>query len=113
ETIDIPDKALEVFGESGDELDIGRPDHVDGDGSTLGVDLPALDDGAYVVTWRVGSADSHPIQGAFTFRIGAGSQDEANALMARLVSSSGGDTTVGLLYGIDRFADFAGMILLI
>jgi copper transport protein len=113
ETIDIPGKALEVFGESGDELDTSEPGHVNGDGSTLGVDLPALDDGAYVVTWRVGSADSHPIQGAFTFRIGAGSQDEANALMARLVSSSGGDTTVGLLYGIDRFADFSGMILLV
>jgi len=113
ETIEIPDRALEVFGESGDELDTDQPGHVDGDGATLGVALPALDDGAYVVTWRVGSADSHPIQGAFTFRIGAGSQDEANALMARLVASSGGDTTVGVLYGIDRFADFAGMVLLV
>jgi copper transport protein len=113
ETIEIPDRALEVFGESGDELTTGDPGHVDGDGATLGVELPALDEGAYVVTWRVGSADSHPIQGAFTFRVGAGSQDEANALMARLVASSGGDTTVGLLYGIDRFADFVGMILLV
>jgi copper transport protein len=113
ETIDIPDRALEVFDDAGDALDTGDPSHVDGDGATLGVDLPALDEGAYVVTWRVGSADSHPIQGAFTFRIGQGSQDEANALMARLVSSNGGDTTVGLLYGVDRFADFVGMILLV
>jgi copper transport protein len=113
ETVNIPDRALEVFGASGDELDIGEPVHVDGDGSTLGVELPALDEGAYVVTWRVGSADSHPIRGAFTFRIGEGSQEEANALMARLVASSGGDTTVGLLYGVDRFAGFAGMVLLV
>ena len=113
ETIDLPDRALEVFDDSGDAVETGDPGHVDGDGTTLGVDLPALDEGAYVVTWRVGSADSHPIQGAFTFRIGEGSQEEANALMARLVASSGGDTTVGLLYGIDRFADFAGMILLV
>jgi copper transport protein len=33
--------------------------------------------------------------------------------MARLVASSGGDTTVGLLYGVDRFAGFAGMVLLV
>ena len=28
--------------------------------------IPKLDDGTYVVTWRVISADSHPVQGAFT-----------------------------------------------
>jgi copper transport protein len=113
ETIEIPDRALEVFGETGDQVDTGEVGHVDGDGATLGVELPALDDGAYVVTWRVGSSDSHPIQGAFTFRIGEGSQDEATALMARLVASSGGDTTVGFLYGVDRFLGFAGMVLLV
>ena len=29
-----------------------------------------LPDGAYVVTWRVISADSHPVQGSFTFQVG-------------------------------------------
>src|SRR5262245_5552363 len=52
ETIDVPDKAVEVFDDSGDQLDVGEPGHVAGDGTTLGVDLPALDDGGYVVTWR-------------------------------------------------------------
>ncbi|QGN49702.1 copper resistance protein CopC [Micromonospora sp. WMMD558] len=32
---------------------------------------PGLSDGSYVVTWRVISADSHPVAGGFTFAIGA------------------------------------------
>ncbi len=113
ETVDILDDSLEVFDSSGAQLDLAGAEHVDGDGTTLGTDLPPLDDGAYVVTWRVGSADSHPIQGAFTFRVGAGDQVEANALMADLVASGGGDTTVGFLYGVVRFAGFIGMVLLV
>jgi copper transport protein len=113
ENIEVLDDSLSVYGSDGDPLDLDRADHVDGDGATVGVDLPALDDGAYVVTWRVGSADSHPIQGAFTFRVGEGDQAEANALMADLVAASGGDTTVGFLYGVVRFADFVGMVLLV
>ena len=38
--------------------------------SAVAVALPDLDDGAYVVAWRVVSSDSHPISGAFTFRVG-------------------------------------------
>ena len=33
--------------------------------------LPKLDDGTYVVTWRVTSSDSHPIEGAYTFQVGS------------------------------------------
>ena len=34
--------------------------------------LPAgLENGTYVVAWRVTSADSHPVSGAFSFSIGA------------------------------------------
>ncbi|WP_422768811.1 copper resistance CopC/CopD family protein [Plantactinospora sp. WMMC1484] len=32
---------------------------------------PELGDGSYVITWRVISADSHPVAGGFTFAVGA------------------------------------------
>ena len=32
--------------------------------------IPVLKDGAYVVLWRVTSADGHPITGAFSFYVG-------------------------------------------
>lgn len=39
---------------------------------TVHVDLPAtLDDGTYLVAWRVISADSHPVSGTSTFSVGA------------------------------------------
>ena len=36
-----------------------------------------LPGGAYVVTWRVISADSHPVQGSFTFQVGTGANATA------------------------------------
>ena len=76
--------------------------------------MPKVDDGTYVVTWRVTSADAHPVQGAFTFQVGAkGSVKNADALAKRLLASQGGSTTVGVVYAIDRVAIFATLALLI
>jgi len=75
-----------------------------------------LPNGSYVVTWRVTSADSHPIQGAFTFQIGT----EANAtsqkvtgLADRLLADQRGATSVGQAWGVARFLAFAGIAMLI
>lgn len=113
EGVQIDDDAVTVFDSGGDELDLGDPIQSDG-GATVTVDLPEIGDGAYVVTWRVTSSDSHPIHGAFTFRVGAAAdEDEAEALMSRLVSEDGGDTLVGTVYGAVRFVAFAGLVLLV
>ena len=49
------------------------------------VELPIapLDDGAYVVIWRVSSADGHILDGAFTFQIGDGPVVNSDVLLAR------------------------------
>ena len=39
--------------------------------NTVRVALPALPAGGYLVSWRVVSADSHPVGGSFTFAVGA------------------------------------------
>jgi copper transport protein len=117
EAVDPPGDAIEVYNSSGDKLDAGKPERPGGDSAAVAVDLPDLDDGAYVVTWRVSSADSHPIRGGFTFRVGsaggAGDNADAEALMEKLVAGKGGDSTVGVVYGGARFAAFVGMILLV
>lgn len=63
----VPDGLL-AFDASGERVDI--------DPSASGVvvtgELPGdLDDGTYVLTWRVVSADGHPIAGSLTFHVGA------------------------------------------
>ncbi|GAA1509003.1 copper resistance CopC/CopD family protein [Nocardioides humi] len=63
----VPD-GLMAFDAQGERVDV--------DPSAKGVEvtgeLPGdLDDGTYVVTWRVVSADGHPIAGSLTFHVGA------------------------------------------
>jgi copper transport protein len=117
EPVDAPDDVIEVYGSSGDQLDVGARFRPDGDQSLVAVELPELDDGAYVVTWRVTSTDSHPIRGGFTFRVGeagsAADAADAQALMQELVAGEGGDTTVGVVFGVARFVALAGMVLLV
>ncbi|MFB6812979.1 copper resistance CopC/CopD family protein [Streptomyces sp. NPDC056347] len=66
-----------------------------------------LADGTYTVAWQAVSADSHPVSGAFTFSIGAPSQTAA-----ALPDQEAGGGLVGTLYGIARYAAYAGFILL-
>ena len=60
--------AVRVFDGSGNRVDNGSL-QVSGQAITLGL-KDGLGDGAYVVTWRVISADTHPVRGAFTFTVG-------------------------------------------
>jgi copper transport protein len=117
EPVSTDDGSIEVLDRDGDRLDVGDLTRPDG-GRGVAASLPALDDGAYVVGWHVVSTDSHPIRGAFVFRVGepadaAAADAEAQALMDELVAGQGGDRAVGVLYGVVRFAGFAGMVLLV
>ncbi|WP_326593073.1 copper resistance CopC/CopD family protein [Streptomyces brevispora] len=80
-------------------------------GSTVqyGVALHAgLPDGTYTVAWQAVSADSHPVSGAFTFSIGAPSKTTV-----ALPDNEAGGGLVGTLYGIARYAAYAGFIVLV
>src|SRR4051794_120069 len=69
ENVQIPDNAIRVVSAgSGAAVDIGTPEHGTGD-SVVTVPLPKLDDGTYVVSWRVVSADSHVVSGALSFAV--------------------------------------------
>ncbi len=116
EAVDLGDDAIEVLDANANRLDIGEPTHLEGDRAAVAVSLPALDDGAYVVAWRVVSSDSHPIGGAFTFRVGeagAVSVDDQALIDDVLGGSRDGDATLGAVYGAVRFAAFAGLTVLV
>ena len=70
EAVNLGDDLVKVLDSSGDEVDAGDPVHLDGERSSVALPLPKLDDGGYVVSWRVISSDGHPVGGAFTFRVG-------------------------------------------
>ena len=75
-----------------------------------------LGDGVYVVTWRVISADAHPVEGAFAFQVGPAGNATAPAatrLAQNLLHDQRGDQIVGAVYGIVRGILFAGIALLV
>ncbi|HUR75958.1 MAG TPA: copper resistance protein CopC [Sporichthya sp.] len=83
------------------------------DGHTLRVPIPGpLPDAGYVFVYRVISADSHPVAGAITFTLG----ESATAASADTVSDAVGggvNRLVSVMSGVNRWAGYAGAILLI
>jgi copper transport protein len=70
-----------------------------------------LADGTYTVTWRVVSADSHPVSGAFVFHVGHPSANAGG--VAAQVLGGGTPRSVDVLFTIVRFFDFALILLVI
>src|SRR6185436_4839567 len=79
--------------------------------SLVVTDVPKLPDGTYVVTFRVTSLDSHPIQGAFTFGVGRAAGSAAT--VAQYLSGRGGNRTVGVLFATVRALAFLSTLVLI
>jgi copper transport protein len=89
-----------------DDGDVGRPDSRT---VTVGVD-GRLARGTYTVTWRVLSADSHPVAGAFVFHVGAPGANPAG--VAAEVGDGGAPRSVSVAFTTLRFLDFALILLL-
>ncbi|MFD7702245.1 copper resistance protein CopC [Streptomyces caelestis] len=71
ESVGLLEDSFRVYGPDNRRVHLGEPQHADGASDTARADLPGgLADGTYTVAWRVVSADSHPVSGAFTFSVG-------------------------------------------
>ena len=114
ERVDVRDNGVQVIDGHDNTIDTGAPVHPGGNSKSVSVNLPKLTKGLYTVVWRVVSADSHPIQGAFTFgyRVDASGAD-AQHRTDSAKSSEQGDSTVGVLLGVMRFGVFVGLALLL
>jgi copper transport protein len=68
EPVDLGPDSVRLLDAGGRTLDTPKPAHIGGDRATAVLKLPGgLKEGTYVVAWRVTSADSHPVSGAFSF----------------------------------------------
>lgn len=102
---------VRVLAEDGTRVDGARPRS---SGGTVTLALPPLADGAYGVSWRVVSADGHPVRGAFTFRVGnVGDQTAAGRLAERLLVSGTSKPGVSATAAMLRALTFAAMAILI
>ena len=79
EGISAPRAGLRVYDDTGARVDVGGTFQTDGSDDQVRVGLQEdLPDGTYVLTYRVTSADGHPVDGALVFSIGeeTGASDE-------------------------------------
>lgn len=109
ESVGLLDDSFRVLAPDNRRVDTGEPGHGTGGSDTAHVTLPGeLAQGTYVVAWRVVSADSHPVAGAFTFSVGKESPTAA-------VASAGPveDPATASLYNIGRYLAYLAAALLI
>ncbi|MFE0930466.1 copper resistance CopC/CopD family protein [Streptomyces mutabilis] len=78
ESVGLRDDSFRVLDPGGHRVRTGEAGRADGRSDTARVTLPGrLGEGTYTVAWRVVSADSHPVSGAFTFSVGKPSASTA------------------------------------
>jgi copper transport protein len=82
-----------------------------GSGNELDIPLRAnLGPGTYLVSYRVISADSHPVAGGFSFSIGAPSRTAAAATGG---AGAAENPVVAVAMPVSRYLGFAGLVLLV
>ena len=73
EAVTVSLGAVKMFDARGREVQRGDAFHPGGRGSQVAMKLrPGVADGGYTATYRIISADSHPVSGGFTFTVGDG-----------------------------------------
>ncbi len=95
EPVSTASGGLSVLNADGTHVDAGKSQVTDG--RTLVTEIPQpLPDGTYVATYRVLSADGHPVSGSFLFGVGSGAVDRSAQPQAS------GDRLWGIIGGISR-----------
>ncbi|WP_306970728.1 copper resistance CopC/CopD family protein [Streptomyces afghaniensis] len=109
ESVGLLDDSFRVFGPDQRRVHTGEARHADGRSDTARVGLPGkLARGTYTVAWRVVSADSHPVSGAFTFSVG-----KRSATSAPVDTGPHEDPLTGGLYDAARYLAYLAAALLV
>jgi copper transport protein len=103
--------AVRVFDSSGAEVQSGDVLRPGDDGKGVAVALqPNLPDGTYTATYRVVSADSHPVSGGVVFSIGK--PDRGGAPIADLLDGQSGPGTDSAAFVVDRWLGYLATAML-
>ncbi len=105
EPVEVTFGAVRVFDVDANRVDTGTIRRAQGNREVM-VPVRQLKNGTYTVTWRVVSADGHPVHGGFTFYVGAPSTISAK----QVAEEAGAGRLVGWGYGVVRFLWFAALL---
>ena len=109
EPVDASLGSLRVFDGQGREVDGGEVTQPAATEVAVGIDS-TLAPGTYTVAWRVVSADSDPISGAFVFHVLERGVGAANVSIDALTGTS---EAVDILFTTGRFFDFALLLMVV
>ncbi|MFF7377890.1 copper resistance protein CopC [Streptomyces massasporeus] len=109
ESVGLLDDSFRVFGPDQRRVHADEATHADGRSDTARVGLPGkLAQGTYTVAWRVVSADSHPVSGAFTFSVG-----KPSATTGQIDTGPTEDPLTGGLHDAARYLAYLAAALLV
>jgi copper transport protein len=107
EAVETAFGSIRVYDCGGGRVDSGKISRPSKDSVAVAIDR-RLAKGTYTVTWRVISADSHPVAGAFVFNV-----RKANASTCKQVFGAKTPGTIDALFKFARALDFALILLVV
>jgi copper transport protein len=108
EAVETAFGSIRIYNCTGERVDSGKVTKPDPRSVSLAVDRQ-LPRGSYTVTWRVISADAHPVAGAFVFHVGAADRSGS----CEQVFGKGTPDEVDALFKFARALDFALILLVV
>jgi copper transport protein len=106
ESVQLLNGKIQVLAPDGSRADQGEPT---ADGSTVTIPLRSGGGrGTYLVSYRVISADSHPVGGSITYSVGA-----ASATPTATVDDETVDPVVRAIIPVGKYLGYAGLVLLV
>jgi copper transport protein len=111
ETVETSFGAVRIYDEKGKRVDRGAPVRPRGDTIAMGIRPGLL--GVYTVSYRVLSADGHPVTGAYVFGMHIAPTATAQARAARLAPDNQAAKGVETAFGVARGFNYLSLLLLI
>jgi copper transport protein len=110
EPVEVAFGAVRVFDAKGQQVEQGGPFHPGGDGRAVAVKLRGgLPRGGYTATYRVISADSHPVSGGFVFAYGSGAAPAAT--VDQLLAGQNTGTVTRVAFSLVRALEYGAIAL--
>lgn len=116
EAVQVNAGGLRVYDTDGERIDEGEIVRPGDSARSVAVAVPdELGDGVYTATYRVISADGHPVRGGFAFTIGSPAAQAARTAptVASLLERDEAGPAVEAVYGTARGLHYAALLLLV
>lgn len=106
EHVTAPFGAVKVYDPDGERVESGSARAI---GKVVTVEMKSKKSGTYAVSWRVASADGHPIRGAFVFHVEEKSSDTVSRDAA--LKASAGSRSKDIAFGLARLGTLLGVLI--